>query len=325
MSSFERFKASPRDVVIFFMFILVLLLVIASQNLCNQNKQSQHPVKQNTMTQQNDDTGNEKPFILVNDNEKLQAAPKIEHNDISNVFQNKVKRVINEKQNATDISSSFKRIKKIVNEKQTAETAYTVYLRYPFSTFIQPKSRSEREQAIEGGDGSVFEGWGGGHQVKDGLAENVWQENKAWDKKKQQVADAMFNICGMFNNLLLKKVFPSGLKMQQTNDTFKVIDNASGRCVSLEKWISFVNGSIAAQMGYTPGTKTLLAKFVPLGFDTLDQVVSQLAPLLTDDETCATYKSNDKNKITDTQDQELSYEITWPVDGSNLLKYPLKI
>lgn len=304
------------------MFILVLLLVMTSQNLCDKNKL----INPKTATQKNDDdASNDTPFNLTN-NEKLQAtlANKTEHNNISDVFQNKVKKIIKEKQKATDITSSFKQIKKIITEKQTANTPHITHLRFPYSTFLPPKYRAERAKAIDGGDGSVFEGWEGGHQVKDGLAESTWQENKAWDQKKRQVADAMFDICSMFNNLL-KKVFPSGMKMRKINDTFKVMDEATGRCISLEKWISFVNASIAAQMGYSQGAKTLLAKFVPLGFDTLDQTVNQLAPLLTDDQACATYKFDEKKNITDTKDQQLSYEIIWPVDGSTLLKYPLKI
>lgn len=317
---YPKMKARPRDVVVLMMFVFVILLVSASSSWCvlstGDKGRSLKPQAAQTVDQKGDSSAGD-AFILV---ENQKGRPP-ERSDISNTFKDKVKKVI-EKQSGDDLLSTFRQVKKIITEKQEGDS---VKLRRFVSTFIAPQQHHRREKLQMEGEGSVFEGWEGGHKIKDGLAEQTWQENKDWEDKKKQVKGAMMQICAMFNELLTTKVFPGGLSRRFIggNEQFRVVDTVSGRCVSLKKWISFVNGSIATQMGYTKGAKTMLAKYVPLAFDSLDATVKDLPPLLTDDDSCALYRKG-VNGVEDDEGRVLSYTVIWPVDGSVLIEYKLR-
>lgn len=314
MRNIPKLKATPRDVVVLLMFVFVILLVSASSNWCiNNNGNNSGEARAHANAYHQEDS-----FRLTENQQGKKE--KADVADMSNTFKDKVKKVI-EKQSASDLTTAFRKVKTIVTEKQMGSSP--ARLNRFVSTFIPPsRIHHEKMNGQEEGDGSVFEGWQGGHQIKDGLAEQVWQQNKDWENKKNEVKTAMNEICRMFNELLTSKVFQDLKRDFVSENSFKVIDKSTGRCVSLQKWISFVNASIAAQMGYSKGAKTTLAKYVPLGFDALDTVVKELPALLTDEDTCPIY-TKDANLIKDDQGKTLSYTVIWPADGSVLIDYKL--
>jgi hypothetical protein len=327
----SQIKATPRDILIMLMFVFVILLVSASSSWCdlgikkNNDTQKAQPKSDKNGDNVSFDSSNKDDAFILKENQDAKFRPP-ERSDISSTFKDKVKKVI-EKQNGGDgeqgLSTAFRKVKKIVSEKQEGGLPMVAKNRVA-SVFISPY-QYRREKLESEGDGSVFEGWEGGHKVKDGLAEQTWQQNKDWEDKKKQVKGAMMQICAMFNDLLMTKIFPGGLNRRfiENGDQFRVVDSISGRCVSLKKWISFVDASIATQMGYTKGSKTLLAKYVPLAFDSLDAAIKELPPLLTDDESCPVYKKG-SDGLEDEEGVVLSYTIIWPVDGSVLLEYKLR-
>jgi hypothetical protein len=196
-----------------------------------------------------------------------------------------------------------------------------------FSSAKAERLRVERDQSE--GDGSVFEGWEGGHQIKDGIAVEEWEGNKDWVAKKAEVVEPMGEVCDLFDGLFNSSVFP-GSSTQPTSvpGEFQVKAQAGG-CVDVGKYYEYVRATIAAQMGDKTAALPAWAadKSIDLGLDRLNGSLPGLrSALVVDCAAAPSYRlSADRSVVDIASGKTVQYSIPWPADGSTLLTHTMKL
>ena len=187
--------------------------------------------------------------------------------------------------------------------------------------------RVERDESE--GDGSVFEGWEGGHGIKDGIATDAWEGDKDWSAKKAEVLEPMGKVCDLFDGLFNSKVFP-GTSTQPTDvpGEFQVKAQAGG-CVDIGKYYQYVQATIAAQMGDKAATLPdwAIDKSIDLGLERLNSSLPGLqSALVVDCSAAPSYRlSSDRSVVDVASGKTVQYSIPWPADGSTLLTHSMKL
>jgi hypothetical protein len=182
-------------------------------------------------------------------------------------------------------------------------------------------ARAEHDQAE--GEGSVFEGWGGGHQVKDGISGPVWSEQKDWSAKKAEVIEPMQNVCKMLDQLL-NQTLGDAQTVPADNGAFSV--RVGGGCADLRRIYEYFGATLAAQMG-APASLPAWAenRGIDLGLDKLGASQAALrAAVVVDCASAPLYRIVNGNVTDAASGREVSYSIPWPPDRSVLLTHVMK-
>lgn len=196
-----------------------------------------------------------------------------------------------------------------------------------FTSPAAERLRAERDQSE--GDGSVFEGWEGGHGIKDGIATDAWEGDKDWSAKKAEVLDPMGKVCDLFDGLFNSKVFPdTSTQPTSVPGEFQVKAQAGG-CVDIGRYYEYVQATIAAQMGDKTAVLPEWAadKSIDLGLERLNSSLPGLqTALIVDCSTAPSYRlSSDRSVVDVASGRTVQYSIPWPADGSTLLTHTMKL
>ena len=186
--------------------------------------------------------------------------------------------------------------------------------------------RAERDQSE--GDGSVFEGWEGGHGIKDGIASDTWQGDKDWASKKDEVIQPMREVCDLFDGLFNSKVFP-GSTTEPTSIPGEFQIKASGGCVDVGRYYEYVQATMSAQMGDESATLPTWASnnAIDLGLDRLNESIPGLrGALVVDCASAPVYRlGTDRSVVEVASGKTVQFTVPWPADGSVLLTHVMKI
>lgn len=191
----------------------------------------------------------------------------------------------------------------------------------------QAGERAERAQAESEGDGSVFEGWQGGHEIKSGISADTWAGDKDWSAKKAEVRGPMEKVCKLFDDMFNSQIAP-GAETERVNDTdFRVKSN--GSCVDAGRYYEFAGATIAAQMGARDVSLPAWAErsAVTLGLDNLKESLPGLrAAVLVDCADAPSYRLGPDGVVLNAATgAPVSFQVPWPADDSVLLTHSMKL
>jgi hypothetical protein len=183
---------------------------------------------------------------------------------------------------------------------------------------------AERDQGE--GEGSYFEGWGGGHSIKSGIESSTWSEGKNWTAKKNEVREPMQKVCELFDDMFNAQVAP-GASTERVNATDFVV-RSNGACVDPARYYEFVGATMAAQMGAQNVSLPAWAQNaeITLGLENLKASVPGLRSGITVD--CAsapTYKLGADGSLLRSSGQPVSFDVPWPADNSILITHVMKL
>ncbi len=182
-----------------------------------------------------------------------------------------------------------------------------------------------------GSTASNFEvgaGGAGGGALTNGLGKEAWDKQGAdWDAVKDKLLVTVKNITSLFDRLFAEEMFPDAVVDVQPNGQVFIRDGKEGKCIRVDRWYSYVQSSVIAQLSLGQVGPLPWAKSAELGFDAIEKAKQPLrAGILCE---CGkgegSYVIAASGEVKTAEGKEITVTIPWPKTQSILLVHPMRI